>query len=102
VLKLAPLLFLPYICKTIKQIEIMTATFGQFELKGFDVDYFIDGKYMGSMKIEKQDREVFGYYGRKYHVAETDLIINKGRKTSKIKKGTEYYTELQALCGKTI
>lgn len=77
-------------------------TFGQFELSGYAVDYFQNGKYLGSINTEEKDRDVFGYSGRKYHTAEEDLIIPKGRKTSKIKKGSNYYTELQAICGKMI
>lgn len=75
---------------------------GPFELIGYHVDYFIDGKYQGSIKRDSPDRLEFGYNGRKHEIAEETIEIQKGRKTIKIKKGQKYYTELQALCGKTI
>lgn len=77
-------------------------TFGQFELIGFHLDHFVDGKYVGSIKFEETEETQFGYHSRKYQVAEEDLIIPKGKNESKIKKGTKYYTELQALCGKRV
>ena len=76
--------------------------FSGFELMGYHVDYFVDGKYMGSIKLLEKDREDFGYSGRQYHTASENFEVKKGKNISKIKKGIKYYTELQAVCGKKI
>lgn len=77
-------------------------TFGQFELLGYHVDFHIDGKYIGSVRIETADRLICGYNGRLYFTADEDFYVSKGKKITKIKKGQKYFTELQALCGKRI
>lgn len=69
-----------------------------FESKGFFKDYFLDGKFIGSLINVEQDRDVFGYYGRKKEV----LTENIKFKNKTIKKGTIVTTELQVICGKTI
>ncbi len=68
-----------------------------FEHIGYHIEYYLDKKYLGSVKSEK-DREVFGYRGRTEIVLESDLKLKK--KT--IKKGTKVVTELVPLCGKLI
>lgn len=37
----------------------------EFETVGYFKDYFVAGKYTGSVSYVEQDREVFGYNGRK-------------------------------------
>jgi len=69
-----------------------------FEHIGYHIDYYLDKKYLGSIKVESKDREVFGYEGRTEIVLENDLKLKK--KT--IKKGTKVITELIPLCGKLI
>lgn len=73
-----------------------------FELKGYEVDYFMDGKFLGSVVLQEADREDFGYTGRRYHTADETFEVKKGRKITKIKKGSKYYTELQVICGRRI
>lgn len=77
-------------------------TYSGFEVKGYEVDYFMDGKFLGSVILNKADRENFGYTGRQYHTADENFEVKKGRKTTKIKKGSKYYTELQVICGRRI
>ncbi|HPJ66067.1 MAG TPA: hypothetical protein PK243_11140 [Flexilinea sp.] len=37
----------------------------EFETVGYSIDYAVDGKYIGSVRIDEPDRENFGYHGRK-------------------------------------
>ena len=70
----------------------------QFEIIGYHVDYYVNKKYIGSIKVEEKDREVFGYQGRDHFLIENDLVFKK----KKIKKGTLVTTELIPLCGKML
>ena len=69
----------------------------KYEHLGYHVDYHVNGKYYGSIKIEKPDREVIGYCGKKHHIADETIIF----KNKKITKGMEYYTYLYPLCGRS-
>jgi hypothetical protein len=69
-----------------------------FENIGYHVDYYVEKKYIGSIKLESPDRDIFGHYGRKVEVAVEDLTFGK----KKIKKGQTFTTELIPLCGKMI
>lgn len=71
-------------------------TENKFNLLGYYKDYYVNRKFVGSIRIEEKDREVFGYTGRKEEVLTEDLVINK----KKIKKGTTVVTELGVLCGR--
>lgn len=68
----------------------------KFNLLGYYKDYYVNRKFVGTLRIEEKDREVFGYTGRKEEVLTEDLVINK----KKIKKGTTVVTELGVLCGR--
>lgn len=74
----------------------------KFEIIGYQIDFYSEGKYLGVKNLEKKDRNDFGYAGRKYHTAEDNFEVKRGRNTTKIKKGTKYYTELNTICGKSI
>lgn len=67
-----------------------------FEEFGFMKEYYMDNKYIGTIKCEK-DREVCGYYGRQEEVLEEDVILDNKKK---IKKGSKVVTQLHILCGK--
>ena len=69
----------------------------KYEHLGYHLDYHVDGKYYGSIKIQEADREVVGYCGKKTHVA--DEVIKF--KNKKIHKGMTYDTYLYPLCGKS-
>ena len=69
-----------------------------FEIIGYFVDYRSRGKYIGSINIDKPDREIMGYQGRKTYPLENDTIIKK----RKYKKGTIVTTECYPMCGKFI
>lgn len=66
-----------------------------FENKGYFREYYVGDKYIGYVKCEK-DRETLGWYGKQTHIAEENIIV--GKRT--IKKGTEYTTQLQMICGR--
>lgn len=68
----------------------------EFEVFGYSVDYRVNGKFIGSLKIDSPDRDGVGYSGRRLEVLKEDIKI--GKKT--IKKGTEVLTEMFPLCGR--
>tara|TARA_R110000803_G_scaffold23796_1_gene58051 strand:+ start:1904 stop:2125 length:222 start_codon:yes stop_codon:yes gene_type:complete len=63
---------------------------------GYFLEYYIDGKYIGTTLIDQPDRDEIGYYGKQEAKADTDIKL-QGKKT--IKKGTNYYTRMYPLCG---
>jgi hypothetical protein len=68
-----------------------------FETIGYSVDYFIENKFVGSIKIEEPDREIVGYSGRRFETL-TDNITLSNKKV--LKKGVQVKTELVQLFGK--
>lgn len=70
-----------------------------FEHIGYSVDYFIENKFVGSIKIEEPDREVAGYGGRRVEILENNVTLSNKKV---LKKGDEVKTELVPLCGKFI
>ena len=73
--------------------------YGCFELHGYHIDHFQDGKFLGSIKIDEPDRDSYGYLSRKYELATKEIRFSKNKV---IRKGTTYYTELVPICGKVI
>lgn len=69
----------------------------QFENLGYFLEYLVDGKYIGSINIDKPDRKEIGYYGKIELVAENDIIFTNNKK---IKKGQIYYTRMYPLNGR--
>ena len=73
-----------------------------FEHLGYSIEYYINGKYIGSKYTDDKPSE-FGYASRKYHIADTDIMIkNALGKVKKIGRGVKYYTEAIMLCGKLL
>lgn len=70
-----------------------------FEIHGFHIDYYVNKKYIGSVKIENPDREVYGYQGRKEELIENEIVFKNKKK---IKKGSVATTELIPICGRMI
>lgn len=66
------------------------------EIIGYFEEYFIKGKFVGTKKVEKQNREI-GYYGRQDKTAEQEIVLDNKKK---IKKGEDYYTRYYPLNGK--
>lgn len=71
----------------------------KFETIGWHVDYLVNKKYIGSIRLTEKDREVIGYNGRIKTTIKQDITLVNGKK---IKKGTEVVTELFPLNGKLI
>lgn len=72
-----------------------------FDVFGYFEEFIIDGKMIGTIsksgeKFEDTGREV-GYYGTKHFVAESDILLDNGKK---IKQGQDFYTRVYPLCGK--
>lgn len=68
-----------------------------FEIKGYSKDYFVKGKLIGTIVLDKPDRKVYAYAGKITEVLENDVLL-KNKKI--IKKGTEVVTELLPICGR--
>jgi len=67
-----------------------------FKDLGYFIEYFIDGKFIGTRMINQPDREIIGYYGKIESTATVDIKLQSKKI---IKKGTKYYTRLYPLCG---
>ena len=67
-----------------------------FEDLGYNIDYYINRKYIGSKTITEPDRDKTGYEGRREEALKEDIIL-KGKK---YKKGTIVLTECVPLCGR--
>jgi hypothetical protein len=63
---------------------------------GYFEEYLVQGKFIGTLVCEKQDREI-GYYGKQVFIAKADIQLDNKKK---IKKGQEYYTRYYPLNGK--
>lgn len=63
---------------------------------GYFEEFIVDGKFIGTLNCEKQDREI-GYYGKKTKIETKDIILQNKKK---IKKGTEFYTRYYPLNGR--
>lgn len=59
------------------------------KITGYFREYYVANKYIDRESCEK-DRDVFGYAGKKKHIAEQDIVF----KRKKIKKGQTYWTML--------
>ena len=71
----------------------------KFEDIGFFIEYHSEGKFIGSILCDTNDRNCIGYYSRINSVAEQDIILDNKKK---IKKGTKYHTYIYPLCGKKL
>lgn len=64
---------------------------------GYNKEYYIGNKLIGSVHLDKPDREIIGWRGMQNAVAEETIQFRK----KKIRKGQEYRTMLVKLCGKS-
>lgn len=69
----------------------------EFETVGYFKDYFVTGKYTGSVSYVEKDREIFGYSGRKTETVSEQIVFKNGKK---IKAGTVVITELFPINGR--
>lgn len=71
----------------------------KFEHLGFFLEYIVDGKYIGCINVEENDRGSVGYESTVHEVAVEDIVFKSKKR---IKKGTSFYTRIYPLCGKRI
>lgn len=67
-----------------------------YEIKNYTKEYFINHKLIGTIILEKPDREKLGYPGKRLEV----LTENIKFKNKIYRAGTEVYTETSPICGK--
>lgn len=67
-----------------------------FKHLGYIREYYINGKFIGSVNTEK-DREECGYFGKQIEILKQDLTLGKNKK---IKAGTEVMTMLIEMSGR--
>lgn len=65
---------------------------------GYYKEYYLNGKYIGSIKTDK-DRDVIGYNGRLNENIDSIIILDNKKK---LKINTIYQTILYPLCGKIV
>lgn len=63
---------------------------------GHYLEYYLDNKYIGKIRIDKIDREYYGYRGKIIQIATKDIHF----KNKKIKKGERFMTMLYPLNGR--
>lgn len=69
-----------------------------FEILGYHRDYWIRGKYVGSIKMDQPDRQHMAYRGRVTETLAEPLQL--GKKT--LPAGVEVTHECIPLCGKIV
>ena len=80
-------------------LRYKTFTMKQFETIGYFLEYIIDGKFIGTKRIDKPDRDQVGYYSRINATATEDIILDNSKK---IKSGQDYYTRIYPLNGRRV
>lgn len=68
-----------------------------FKKFGYFKEYYINGKYIGTINNVKKDRDIMGFYGRKSEIITEKLILSNKKI---IKSQTNVTTQLEILCGK--
>ena len=68
-----------------------------FKQEGYFKEYWIDGKYIGTVNRVEKDRDIMGFYGRKEEIT-TEIIMLSNKKI--IKPNTKVTTQIEILCGK--
>ena len=74
----------------------MKNTESKFENFGYFKEYYINGKFIGTLVCEK-DRETLGYYGKSKEIIQDKIKLDNNKV---LKQGTETETMLFPLCGK--
>ena len=72
-----------------------------FEVFGYHVDYYVNSRYIGHIKIDQPDRDHLGYSGRKQYVLVEPIQVTTSKgKTTILPIGINVTTECIPLCGK--
>lgn len=72
-----------------------------FKHVNYSKEFYQNGKYVGSLKLEKPDRDIMGYNGRVLEEVLEPIIVIKTSKNKVLKAGI-YKTELIEICGALI
>lgn len=70
-----------------------------FKHEYYSKEYYQNGKFVGSIKLEMPDRKTLGYMGRVLEYVNNPINAIKTGKKVTLKPG-EYKTELIQICGK--
>lgn len=68
-----------------------------FEIFGWFREYYVDGKFIGAVRITEPDRTHIGYAGRTNTILMRDITLNNKKR---LKSGISVDTILYPLCGK--
>ncbi len=78
-------------------------TTAPFEHHGYHIDYWVNSKYVGSIKTDTPDRDQTGYVGRQTFTLADPITVNKnGGRDVTLPAGVQVTTELIPICGKII
>jgi len=69
-----------------------------FEHKYYSKEFYQNGKFVGSVRLNEPDRKTMGYMGRVIEILDQPILATKTGKEVKLKPG-EYKTELIEICG---
>ncbi len=75
----------------------MSSNHTVFEVFGYHVDYRINGKFIGSVRLDTPDRNTMGYGGRITQKLTSAITLDNGKTLS---AGVQVTHELIPLCGK--
>lgn len=70
-----------------------------FQHLGYYKEYYISGKFFGSIMNVEKDRNEIGYYGKLTEILSENITLNNKKI---IKKNTQVTTILYPMCGKII
>jgi hypothetical protein len=68
-----------------------------FEVFGYHRDYWVNSKYVGSVRLSKPDRDRMGYGGRVVEQLDTAVTLDNGKT---LQAGVQVSHECIPLCGK--
>ncbi len=68
-----------------------------FKVFGYHKDYWVNSKFVGSIRLETPDRDLLGYGGRISHQLETSVKLDNGKI---LPAGVQVTHECIPLCGK--
>jgi hypothetical protein len=71
----------------------------RFEILGFYKNYWVNGRLMGSVRLDKPDRKTLGWGGKTKETLKESVYLADTKRT--LKKGTEAITECNALYGRS-
>ncbi len=73
-------------------------TNNMYEIKNYVKEFYLRGKLIGKIILDKPDREKLGYPGKRLEVLTEDTQF----KNKIYKAGTEVHTETSPICGKVL